>query len=917
MAALDAQMSAAVQNGRNLTYVTSTHWDREWYQPFQHYRMRLVELFDRWLADRETGRIEGPFQTDGQWIPIEDYLEVRPHRREHIRYLVATEKIVPGPWYVQPDEFLPSGESLLRNLEEGHCCVREFGGNPSKAGLVADQFGHISQLPQIFAGFGIRAAFLWRGLPANVPSWFLWRGADGTTLPTHAFPGLGYVAFAALVRTGMDARRDKLVAREAMKALEEYFHHECSRSSLSQILLFDGADHFQIDFEVWHLIRNFAEQNGIQARHGSLDEYLEAALAGVEKIQTVLSGELREPGQNVDRIQQDAWLIPGIASSRMDLKLRNAECETLLCSWAEPFCALAGERVLGSGDFLRVAWRHLLQNHAHDSIGGCSVDQVHRDMHYRFDQAELIAEGLLARVLPALADGECGAPNSQGFDLVIFHPHPVHSEEPVQVTLRFPEDWPKFAEWFVPPERLPAFRIFDSGGHEVPYWRLAQREGCAWMQPLRQNFPLAGKAVEVDLVFRPVLPALGFARYRVLPGKAGDDLHYVEPTRHPSCPSLRTGLHSMENAILRVEVNPNGTLNLTDKRTGRLYPDLLTLESGGDFGDGWFFGKPQQDEISSSRGAHARISLVEDNPLRCAFRVQLCMQVPSGRSHEKSARGADLAMLRIDWTVRLAVDSPRLDLELKVDNVACDHRLRVLFPSMARTADTFLTDSAFDVIERKIELRSDNHKFREQQVETVPMQSWVACYSDGAGLAILAQGLREAAVLDFPDRPIALTLLRAVGRTFLTGGEPDGQLRGVLNYHMAILPLEDTPDRPALFREAARLASGVRSLQISASPPPGASTSHSFLTLEGEAVFSSLRQKPAGMEIRLFNPMEHPVTAKITFPDLLPIPSALLPVDFDLNSTGAPIAVKAGVVSIDFQPKQIRTFLFQNNLNPL
>ena len=27
-------------------YVVSTHWDREWYEPFQHYRYHLVEVMD-------------------------------------------------------------------------------------------------------------------------------------------------------------------------------------------------------------------------------------------------------------------------------------------------------------------------------------------------------------------------------------------------------------------------------------------------------------------------------------------------------------------------------------------------------------------------------------------------------------------------------------------------------------------------------------------------------------------------------------------------------------------------------------------------------------------------------------------------------------------------------------------------------
>ncbi|MCB0049978.1 MAG: hypothetical protein KDE24_10605, partial [Caldilinea sp.] len=137
-------------------YVLSTHWDREWYQSFQNYRYQLVCLLDRVLAGLEDGRLRGPFQTDGQAIILEDYLEIRPERRSELERLAQAGKLVIGPWYVLPDEFLVSGEALIRNLRLGREIARSFGVEPSNAGFVCDLFGHNSQMPQIFAGFGIR-----------------------------------------------------------------------------------------------------------------------------------------------------------------------------------------------------------------------------------------------------------------------------------------------------------------------------------------------------------------------------------------------------------------------------------------------------------------------------------------------------------------------------------------------------------------------------------------------------------------------------------------------------------------------------------------------------------------------------------------------------------------------------------------
>jgi hypothetical protein len=49
-------------------------------------------------------------------------------------------------------------------------------------------------------------------------------------------------------------------------------------------------------------------------------------------------GELREPGRDYDDQQ---WVIPGVLSSRVWIKQANAECQTLLCQWAEPLSAWA------------------------------------------------------------------------------------------------------------------------------------------------------------------------------------------------------------------------------------------------------------------------------------------------------------------------------------------------------------------------------------------------------------------------------------------------------------------------------------------------------------------------------------------------------------------------------------------------
>ena len=103
-------------NKKKLYYVLSTHWDREWYQTFQDYRYRLVDLVDDILDGVKSKELKGPFYTDGQVCLLEDYLEIRPEKEEEIKSCLKAGKFVSGPWYVLPDEFLISGESLIRNI---------------------------------------------------------------------------------------------------------------------------------------------------------------------------------------------------------------------------------------------------------------------------------------------------------------------------------------------------------------------------------------------------------------------------------------------------------------------------------------------------------------------------------------------------------------------------------------------------------------------------------------------------------------------------------------------------------------------------------------------------------------------------------------------------------------------------------
>jgi alpha-mannosidase/mannosylglycerate hydrolase len=56
------------------------------------------------------------FMMDGQVLVLKDYLEVRPENRPRVESLVKAGRLLVGPWYSQPNEYMVSGESMIRNL---------------------------------------------------------------------------------------------------------------------------------------------------------------------------------------------------------------------------------------------------------------------------------------------------------------------------------------------------------------------------------------------------------------------------------------------------------------------------------------------------------------------------------------------------------------------------------------------------------------------------------------------------------------------------------------------------------------------------------------------------------------------------------------------------------------------------------
>lgn len=748
-----------------LHVISHTHWDREWYLSFQDFRARLVDLIDYLLELMERNHEYKYFHLDGQTVVLEDYLEIRPENESRLRKLIEEGRILVGPWYILPDEFLVSAEATVRNLILGKKIAKDFG-EIMRVGHIPDTFGHISQMPQIFKGFGIDNAILFRGITADqVKSEFMWIGADGSKiLVAKMSDDTAYSNYFYELENTLKSCEpiDFTRLRDEVGAMVK---ERAAHATTRHLLCMDGVDHIFPNPKTPQIIKWInGSFDGAEAVHTTLPQYIDELKRTVSDLQEY-SGELRISNRKW-RLQA---LLAGVLSSRIHLKQANEEVQTLLEKWVEPvstFAWLMGDEY--PHFYIWKSWEYVLKNHPHDSICGCSIDQVHDDMMYRFDQSNLISARLVEQGLRSLANKvDTSYLEDREQTIVVFNPLSWNRTDVVSTTI------------YIPAEQDPEkFGLFDSEGNEVRYQLV--RKNITWLRhQAKHDIPRGNKCAKYDVVFLAKdVPALGYVTYTMQPGVKGISAEEF----------LVTGANSMENCYLRVEVNKNGTLTITCKDTGRKYERVLYFEDGGDAGDGYNYIKPAEDKIYTTLDRTASVKPVEDGPTAATLRVAVVMRIPKSLRSHRSARSTELRDLCITSFVTLFTDSRRVDIRTEIDNQVCDHRLRVCFPSGIINAKKSFAEGQFDVVEREIKL-PDCSGWKEPQPPFHPQLSFVDVSDDREGFTVINKGLPEYEVRDDEKRTIMLTLLRAVGGGV---GRPEelvkGQCKGKYTFKYSILP---------------------------------------------------------------------------------------------------------------------------------
>jgi len=903
----------------NIHIVPHTHWDREWYLPYQEFRIRLTRLVGKLLTILEQDPEYASFHLDGQSSVLDDYLEVHPDDRERLERYIAEGKIKVGPWYVQPDESLVSGESLIRNFQLGIRIAEEMGGS-QRFGYLPDMFGHISQMPQILAGFGMKKAIFWRGLGdivANSDTELKWQGADGTTLFAYRFPNA--IGYNSVFRLHTDINEAERQMRELLE------DHLLPPTKASSVLVLVGVDHMEPQENLSEIISKLAPRfPGYKLIHSTMEQFLADARADTESISDQLYtavGELRDTNRSADGAIN--FLLANVLSSRMPLKQFNAKVQFELERWAEPFSTIWHSMGGVYPDkLLAQSWKYLLQNHPHDSICGCSRDEVHRQMVTRFEWAQEIAQQLTDESLRSIASRiDTSAVTNGAIVFHVFNPLERSRRDTVTAQLMLPDT----------DADIRFFEIRDSDGCVLPsQWVDMKRELYAGNHPdtdvrdlglLEAAVPPEEKGILVGLAlvrkatvrFVPhELPALGYATFTAVPVRfASSD----EQT-------LADG-HVLENEWLRLEVAQNGSVQLWDKTSGRHYENVLVFEDGGDIGDGYTFSPPLFDERFSTAGLQASISVTEDGPARGTIRIAQSWELPVGLESDRRRRSAAKRKCSLVTELSLGRHDRFVGVTTRFDNRVSDHRLRVKFATGIQAKQSWAS-SAFDMVSRSTKVvQPSSEQWIEDAVGVHPNQGLAGVTSPCGtyGFAVAPYGLPEYEVT--PKGEIIVTLVRSVGylgspdaRTIRGGAgpmfeTPEAQCQGELIYRMALIPLAgDGVQTGEAWQRAAEHHLPVRAIQMRKHEGTMPLV-HSFISLDttGSPIVLSAAKRTEGRDgtvLRCFNPTEseHSVTLQVD----QPIKEAYI-LDLEENRK-EPIQI-AGPdnrgLTLNFKPKQIIT----------
>ena len=855
--------------------ISHSHWDREWYQSFESHRMKLIELVDNILDKVENDPEFGGFFLDGQVIAIDDYLEIRPEKRAQVEKCIREGKVQTGPWYILQDEFLTSGEACVRNLQVGMQEAEQYGA-VGNVGYFPDAFGNAGQMPQVLKQAGMDAVVFGRGVKPIGPnnevtggqyestySEMMWASPDGTKLPG--------ILFANWYNNGVEIPVDEA---EAKVYWDKKLADARKFAATHQLLMMNGCDHQPLQKNITEAIRVARKlYPDVEFIHSDFKKYVEAMEKEISENFSTVKGELTS--QETD----GRWTLANTASSWIGLKQDNRAGETALERKAEPAAAMAD--VMGKAypeDQMIYSWKKLMQNLPHDSICGCSVDEVNEEMKTRFAKSRQVADAIYDESVEYLTNkvNTAALPgDGEKIPFVVWNTSGETKSQVVEKELHLFRDYNLFVwDSYEAAEKVefPAMVLRDADGNVVPA-KIADA-GVAFGYDLPDDrFRQPYMAKKVLVTFEAEVPALGYRTYYLETAEQAQDVDVVSADENV-----------LENDAVKVVVNADGSYNLLDKKTGRMYENLGFYEDTGDMGNEYIYIQDSGKQVVSTKGMKAEISCVEKNAFRTVVEICHKMMVPSGMGEELlrqremcidpytrvANRSSELVEMDVKTVLTLEKSAKGLRVATTICNQAKDHRVRVILPTGLDTS-MHMADSAFEVVRRNN---------RHNDTWTNPcgcerQQCFVAMEDAKGGLLVANRGLYEYEILEDQGNAVAVTLLRCVAEMGDWGyfPTPKAQQIGTFCLEFEVVPFaagetgdafregyafqEDlTVEQAGLERAFLRKPGQVKPKLVEGELP----LEMSFLAFEGDGIHMTAfkkGQKKDDLFVRFVNNMEH------------------------------------------------------------
>jgi len=634
--------------------VPTTHWDREWVMHLGQYQIRLGHMLDQAL-DLAEKYPEYRFMLDGQAIVLSDYLQVCPENRKRLEEAMQKGSVVAGPWYVLADQALESYESTVRNLYYGMEEVRAMGGRPMMEGYVPDTFGSMAALPQVLNGFDIHMANFGRGNPGLPSTECDWRTQDGSHVAC-ASHGYGNGLFLSYPDIWVDIFAESGRKLNLEKTLQNFMaaaQAQLEKASAPVLYFSVGLDHMEPREELLEAVEYIrTHQDQYELIYGTTQDYME------EVARYPLSpyeGEFRGTPEKKDTD------LNGTLTSRMDTKIANLRCERMLQYQLEPVWAAVSH--LGLGKYPQGAldrlWKAVIACHPHDSICGCSLDEVHAHMLSRLEDVRITGEYLRDEGIRLLANalGKDGPENA--VPVLVFKGGGMSGSAAVQGIVRIPRRF-----------RFDSYRLTDAQGREIPCrarWLCDKNKDLESVYMTRELISqVLSKSSPDDRADDQVFTMVELTFTAENMPAAGWQCFYLQPGVSSAAP-MHAENNILRNEYTQVTLRADGTFDLTDLASGKCFPGLNRLVDRLESGDGYAHHEPEDPQEMAGRCSGWKITLAD--PAECRAEAEIAVG----------------DRLQATLCVSLRQGCPEARVALHIRNLRGNHCLRALFPAEGET----------------------------------------------------------------------------------------------------------------------------------------------------------------------------------------------------------------------------------------